>query len=74
MVQSALEKTVGVTGLKVPGQEGPHPSVKVKDQVIQYSGSAAVDRVIGILHERTHFKVRVATREEAEEARLLGKD
>jgi hypothetical protein len=50
----------GVSKLKVPGQTGPHPDVKNKGQIIQYTGSARPFDVIAVLHKKTLFKVRIA--------------
>jgi len=62
VVQSALKNIPGVSDLKIPGQNSPNPSVKFKDQIIQYRGDAQPDQVIAILHKNTNFQVRVAKR------------
>ena len=61
MVRSALTNIVGVSDLKVPGQNSPYPHVKIKGQIIEYTGPAKPEDVIAILHNKTSFEVEVAT-------------
>lgn len=70
MVRSALTNIVGVSDLKVPGQNSPYPHVKIKGQIIEYTGPAKPEDVIAILHSKTSFKVEVATPPKTETTQL----
>ena len=60
-MRSALTNIVGVSDLKVPGQNSPYPHVKIKGQIIEYTGPVKPEDVIAILHNKTSFEVEVAT-------------
>ena len=69
-MRSALTNIVGVSDLKVPGQNSPYPHVKIKGQIIEYTGPAKPEDVIAILHSKTSFKVEVATPPKTETTQL----